>query len=120
MKKAIITLKNPSGDPVEKEVSYNEVPSHPLTTADLGPEVKDVGKLLDANAWKPMGKGILYRTFGDKILLQVDAGANFGPSSSGKTTIKATSAGNQALLDTNSPNTKIGLNIYQQGFKSLT
>lgn len=51
------------------------------------------------------------KTDGDKLIITVDLGKNFGPSKSGKTTIIATTAGNVSAPG--HPDVKIGLNVYK-------
>jgi hypothetical protein len=55
-----------------------------------------------------LGTNIKYRIDGDKLTLEVDLSKRFGKSASGKTTIIASSGGNQDIGD----GIKVGLNIY--------
>lgn len=48
---------------------------------------------------------------GTKLTIEVDLEKDFGKSASGKTTIIATSSGNQEIAD----NVYLGLNIYKKG-----
>ena len=49
---------------------------------------------------------------GDKIVITIDASKNLGPSRSGKTTMVATTSGNQVVA-TKSGQVVIGLNVYK-------
>jgi hypothetical protein len=49
---------------------------------------------------------------GNKAIIEVDLTQDFGPSSSGKTVIIASSEGNQSLPG--KPEIKLGLNVYKK------
>ena len=55
-------------------------------------------------------KNITVEVQGNILILKVDLKKTFGPSSSGKTTIIASSEGNQSVPDY--PEIKFGLNVY--------
>ena len=55
-------------------------------------------------------KNITVEVQGNILILKVDLKKTFGPSSSGKTTIIASSEGNQSVPD--HPEIKFGLNVY--------
>ena len=55
-------------------------------------------------------KNITVEVQGDTLILKVNLKKTFGPSSSGKTTIIASSEGNQSVPD--HPEIKFGLNVY--------
>lgn len=57
-----------------------------------------------------MTKNITMSRDGDVLTIRVDMSKTYGPSSSGKTTIIASTEGNKAVPG--SPDAKIGLNIY--------
>ena len=61
-------------------------------------------------AAQPLGKNVVGQIEGDLLILTIDLTQNFGPSSSGKSTIIATTSGNVAIPGTNA---KLGLNIYK-------
>lgn len=50
------------------------------------------------------------RTEGNKLIIEVDLTQTFGPSSSGKTIIVASTQGNVSAPD--HPDIKVGLNVY--------
>jgi len=52
------------------------------------------------------------KTKGSILTIEVDLSKDFGPSASGKTTIIASSEGNQAIPDGNGA--VLGLNIYKK------
>ena len=58
----------------------------------------------------PLGKNVLVKIEGDLLILTIDLTQNFGPSSSGKSTIIATTSGNVAIPGTDA---KLGLNLYK-------
>ena len=55
-----------------------------------------------------IGKNILLDIQGDVLTLTIDLSKNFGSSKSGKSTIIATTSGNQEVADS----TYLGLNLY--------
>ena len=57
---------------------------------------------------KDLGTNIQYSVEGSKLTMVVDLSKRFGKSSSGKTTIIASSGGNQDIGE----GIKVGLNIY--------
>ena len=57
-------------------------------------------------------KNVDIKIEGDILTVKVDLSKDFGPSSSGKTIIIASSEGNQSLPE--HENIKIGLNIYKK------
>jgi hypothetical protein len=57
-----------------------------------------------------IGKGVMYRVDGTKLTIEIDLSKNLGTSKSGKSTIIATSSGNQKIAGTDAT---IGLNIYR-------
>lgn len=59
---------------------------------------------------KTMGKGISYSIEGSKLTMVIDLSKNYGKSTSGKSTIIATSSGNTPL--DGMEGVKVGLNIY--------
>lgn len=59
-----------------------------------------------------MTKNITMTREGDVLTIKVDLSKNYGPSSSGKTTIIASTQGNKSLPG--SETQKIGLNIYDK------
>jgi hypothetical protein len=61
-------------------------------------------------AAQPLGKNVLGKIEGDRLILTIDLTQNFGPSSSGKSTIIATTSGNVAIPGTDA---KLGLNLYK-------
>ena len=58
---------------------------------------------------KVIGSNVAYVINGNLLTITVDLSKRLGPSSSGKTTIVATSSGNQLIPGTEA---KLGLNIY--------
>jgi len=56
-------------------------------------------------------KNVEMKVEGDILTIKVDLAKEFGPSSSGKTIIIASTEGNQALPDREE---KIGLNVYKK------
>ena len=61
-------------------------------------------------AGQPLGKNVVGKIEGDLLILTIDLTQNFGPSSSGKSTIIATTSGNVAIPGTSA---KLGLNLYK-------
>lgn len=59
-------------------------------------------------------KNVEMKVEGDRLTIVVDLSKEFGPSSSGKTIIVASSEGNQAIEDYKDGSYKIGLNIYRK------
>ena len=59
---------------------------------------------------KELGKNVTTNVDGDTLTITVNLSKSFGRSKSGKSTIIATSEGNQKLND----DTYIGLNIYKK------
>lgn len=57
-------------------------------------------------------KNVEMQVEGNTLVIKVDLTKEFGPSSSGKTIIIATSEGNQSIPDR--PEVKIGLNVYKK------
>jgi hypothetical protein len=57
-------------------------------------------------------KNVELQVDGDMLVIKVDLSKEFGPSSSGKTIIIATTEGNQSIPERD--NVKIGLNIYKK------
>ncbi len=57
-------------------------------------------------------KNVEMKVEGDILTIQVDLSKEFGPSSSGKTIIIASTEGNVSILD--DEDKKIGLNIYRK------
>ena len=55
-------------------------------------------------------KNIEIQVEGSKLVITVDLSKTFGPSKSGKTTVIASTDGNQAI----SPGTFVGLNVYKK------
>ena len=61
-------------------------------------------------AAQPLGKNVVGKIEGDLLILTIDLTQNFGSSSSGKSTIIATTSGNVAIPGTNA---QLGLNLYK-------
>lgn len=62
---------------------------------------------------KPLGsKGVHYRLEGQKLVIEVDASSHFGPSSTGKNLIIASTEGNKQI-EVNGDDVCIGINIYR-------
>jgi hypothetical protein len=59
-------------------------------------------------------KNVQMKVEGDKLTITVDLSKEFGPSSSGKTIIVASTEGNQTIEGYKAENYKIGLNIYRK------
>jgi hypothetical protein len=59
-------------------------------------------------------KNVEMKLDGDKLTITVDLSKEFGPSSSGKTIIVASTEGNQTIEGYKGDNHKIGLNIYRK------
>ena len=59
-------------------------------------------------------KNVEMKVEGDILTIRVDLSKEFGPSSSGKTIIIATTEGNQSIPDPARDNIKIGLNVYKK------
>lgn len=57
-------------------------------------------------------KNVTMEVKGDKLFIEVDLSKEYGLSSSGKTTIVASSEGNQGVP--NHPEFKFGLNVYKK------
>lgn len=57
---------------------------------------------------EPLGKGIQFEVRGTKLHLVIDLTGDHGPSSSGKTTIVATTGGNQLVAGV-----KVGVNVFR-------
>ena len=57
-------------------------------------------------------KNVEMKVEGNTLIIKVDLTKDFGPSSSGKTTIIASTEGNQSVPD--QENVKIGLNVYKK------
>ena len=55
-------------------------------------------------------KNIVTKVEGSKLTIEIDLAQNFGPSSSGKTVIVASSEGNASVPG--HPNMKLGLNVF--------
>lgn len=59
-----------------------------------------------------LGKGIFYTVHDDgRVELEFDGKGNFGPSSSGKTTIVATTSGNKKIV-VGDRELFVGINVY--------
>jgi len=58
-------------------------------------------------------QNVQMKTEGKKLIITVDLGVELGPSKSGKTTVIATTSGNQPLPGEKQA-TFIGLNIYKR------
>jgi len=58
-----------------------------------------------------MGKNVTYEVNGDKLTIEVDLSKSFGPSSTGKTIVVATSGGNILVPEYEKKQIKIGLNV---------
>jgi len=56
-------------------------------------------------------KNVDMKVEGDILIIRVDLSKEFGPSSSGKTTIIASTEGNVSVLDREE---KVGLNVYRK------
>lgn len=56
-------------------------------------------------------QNIVMRRDGDRLVIEIDLTQNYGPSSSGKTSIVATSRGNKPVPGTD--DTVIGLNCFR-------
>ncbi|MFQ5899559.1 MAG: hypothetical protein ACE5JN_15125 [Candidatus Methylomirabilia bacterium] len=56
-------------------------------------------------------KNVEMKVEGDILTIRVDLSKEFGPSSSGKTTIIASTEGNVSVTDRNE---KVGLNVYRK------
>ena len=56
-------------------------------------------------------KNVDMKVEGDILIIRVDLSKEFGPSSSGKTTIIASTEGNVSILDRDE---KVGLNVYRK------
>ena len=56
-------------------------------------------------------KNVEMKVEGNILIIRVDLSKEFGPSSSGKTTIIASTEGNVSVLDRDE---KIGLNVYKK------
>jgi len=61
-------------------------------------------------------KNITMSTNGNILTITVDMSKDFGPSSSGKSIIVASSEGNQSIPDTD---VKLGLNIYRTAVRKF-
>jgi hypothetical protein len=59
-------------------------------------------------------KNVDMRLEGQKLVITVDLSKEFGPSSSGKNIIIASTEGNQTVPDKEDQGMKIGLNIYKK------
>lgn len=59
-----------------------------------------------------MTDNITMRTEGDKLVIEIDLSREYGPSSSGKTTVVASTKGNKALEEHDG--FFIGLNVYRK------
>lgn len=57
-------------------------------------------------------KNVEMKVDGDKLTIVVDLSKRLGQSSSGKTVVVATTAGNQPIPGYRDTNMKVGLNIY--------
>lgn len=69
--------------------------------------------LLERNQGETQMKNVDMKVEGDKLTITVDMTKEFGPSSSGKTIIVASSEGNQTI-EYKDGNYKIGLNVYRK------
>ena len=58
-------------------------------------------------------KNVTMKVDGEKLIIEVDLAQDFGKSASGKTTIIASTCGNQALAALHD-NIKVGVNIYKK------
>ena len=56
-------------------------------------------------------KNVTYKVAGNLLTIEVDLSKSFGPSSSGKTEIVATTEGNQPIEG--HPDVKLGVNIFK-------
>jgi hypothetical protein len=56
-------------------------------------------------------KNVEMKVEGNILIIRVDLSKDFGPSSSGKTTIIASTEGNVPILDRDE---KVGLNVYRK------
>jgi hypothetical protein len=59
-------------------------------------------------------KNVEMKVEGDRLTITVDLSREFGPSSSGRTIIVASTEGNQAIEGYQNGSSKIGLNIYRK------
>ena len=59
-------------------------------------------------------KNVILETKGNMLVITVDMTQNFGPSASGKTTIIASTEGNQAVTSPTGERISIGLNVYKK------
>ncbi|HUU01713.1 MAG TPA: hypothetical protein VM425_09750 [Myxococcota bacterium] len=59
-------------------------------------------------------KNVEMQVSGRKLTITVDLGSEFGPSSSGKNIIIASTEGNQSVPGQEEQGVKIGLNIYKK------
>jgi len=59
-------------------------------------------------------KNVQMKVDGDTLTLTIDLSKEFGPSSSGKTIIVASTEGNQTIEGYKDESYKIGLNVYRK------
>jgi hypothetical protein len=59
-------------------------------------------------------KNVETKIEGKKLIITVDLSKEFGPSSSGKNVIIATTEGNQSVPGAEEQGVKIGLNVYKK------
>ena len=59
-------------------------------------------------------KNVDMKVEGDKLIITVDLAKEFGPSSSGKNIIIASSEGNQTVPGKEDDGVKIGINVYKK------
>ncbi len=59
-------------------------------------------------------KNIEMKLEGSKLIIKVDLAQDFGPSSSGKSIIIASTEGNQSIPGWEDKGVKIGLNVYKK------
>ncbi|NIP33734.1 MAG: hypothetical protein GWN39_02245, partial [Thermoplasmata archaeon] len=68
-----------------------------VTKIGLNVYRKGAGEASYEDSEGEFGKGVTYQVEGDELVLTFDLSKDFGPSSSGKTLIVASSQGNQTL-----------------------
>jgi hypothetical protein len=59
-------------------------------------------------------KNVAMKIEGQKLIITVDLAKEFGPSSSGKNVIIASTEGNQSVPEREDLGVKIGLNVYKK------
>lgn len=63
-------------------------------------------------------KNVELKKEGSKLVITIDLSKEFGPSSSGKNIIVASTEGNQTVPGHEDEGTKIGLNVYKRANKA--